>query len=210
MPEYLYPDDRPAWTSCVSRPLQRLLVEHAPPPRRLFELGCGNGTTARTLAEMGYDVVGVDPSASGIAQARRHASANLRFETASTADDLRSRFGEFPVAVSVEVIEHCPSAREFMTAFRSVLAPGGLGLISTPYHGYLKNLLVIASGRFDRHFDPLWEGGHVRFFSIPKLRALFAEENLVPVGFHRVGRVPVIAKSVIAMVRKGAAASTLD
>ena len=179
-----------------------MLVEHAAPPGRLFELGCGNGVTARKLAEMGYDVVGVDPSASGIAQARRHASAHLRFEIASTDDDLRSRFGEFPVVVSLEVIEHCPSARDFIRAFHSVLAPGALGIISTPYHGYLKNLLVIASGRFDRHFDPLWEGGHLRYFSIPKLRALFAEANLVPVGFHRVGRVPVIAKSVIAVFRR--------
>ena len=57
--------------------------------------------------------------------------------------------------VSLEVIEHCPSARDFMRAFHSVLAPGGLGLISTPYHGHLKNLVLIASGCFDLHFDPL-------------------------------------------------------
>jgi 2-polyprenyl-6-hydroxyphenyl methylase/3-demethylubiquinone-9 3-methyltransferase len=154
---------------------------------------------------MGYDVVGVDPSASGITQARRHASASLRFEIASTADNLQSRFGE-PVVVSLEVIEHCPSAREFIHAFSSVLAPGGLGIISTPYHGYLKNLLLIVAGRFDQHFDPLWEGGNLRFFSVAKLRALLPEANLVSVAFHRVGRLPMIAKSVVAVVRKGTAA----
>lgn len=153
---------------------------------------------------MGYDVVGVDPSTSGISQARRHAATNLRFEIASTEENLRGRFGDFPLVVSLEVIEHCPSAREFIRAFSSVLAPGGLGLISTPYHGYVKNLLMVASGRFDLHFDPLWEGGHLRFFSIQKLRTLFAETDLAPIAFHRVGRLPIIAKSVIAVLRRPA------
>lgn len=87
-----------------------------------------------------------------------------------------------------------------MRAFVSVLAPRALGIISTPYHGYLKNLAIAASGRFDRHFDPLWEAGHLRFFSVAKLRALFEEFDLRPLAFRRVGRVPMLAKSVIAVV----------
>jgi 2-polyprenyl-6-hydroxyphenyl methylase/3-demethylubiquinone-9 3-methyltransferase len=149
----------------------------------------------------GYSVVGVDPSTSGIDIARRHESPSLHFEAASTTDDLGARFGQFPVVVSLEVIEHCPSAREFIRAFRSVLSPGGVGIISTPYHGYLKNLAVVAAGRFDHHFDPLWEGGHLRFFSIPKLRALLSEAGFDGVEFQRIGRIPIVAKSVVAVVR---------
>jgi len=152
------------------------------------------------LSMRGYSVTGIDPSPSGIAIATRFESERLRFEQGSTADNL-SRFGTFPVVISLEVIEHCASAREFMRAFSSVLAPGGLGIISTPYHGYLKNLLVVGLGGFDRHFDPLWEGGHLKFFSERKLRLLFAEHAL-QVEFLRVGRIPPIAKSVIAVLRK--------
>jgi len=152
------------------------------------------------LAARGYSVVGVDPSESGIAIAKQYESERLRFELGSTAEDLGARFGTFPAVVSLEVIEHCLSPREFMRALRSVLAPGGLAVISTPFHGYLKNLLIVASGRFEQHFDPLWEGGHVKFFTIGKLRELFAECGFHRYEFHRVGRVSPLAKSTVAVL----------
>src|SRR5262249_34707082 len=141
-------------SSYISSPLIAALRKHAPPPARIFEIGCGNGAMARTLGALGYSVTGIDPSPSGIAIARQFESDQLHFEVASTNDDLGARYGTFPVVISLEVIEHCHSAREFIAAFRSVLAPGGIGFISTPYHGYLKNLAIAVSGRFDRHFNP--------------------------------------------------------
>jgi 2-polyprenyl-6-hydroxyphenyl methylase/3-demethylubiquinone-9 3-methyltransferase len=199
--EYRYSDDRPAWSNDYVWPmLTKLLRKHAPAPRKVFEIGCGNGATARMLAGEGYCVVGVDPSPSGIAIAKTYEAECLHFEVASTAEDLGARFGRFPVVVSLEVIEHCLSAREFMGALRSVLAPGGIGVISTPYHSYLKNLLIVAGGRFDRHFDPLWEGGHVKFFTNTKLQELFRQSEFQKFEFHRVGRIPPLAKSVVATV----------
>lgn len=113
MTEYRYETDAPTWSDDFlwSRVLE-ILKASAPPPRAIFELGCGNGSTARMLAAGGYSVVGVDPSVSGIEQAKRHESDLLRFEVGSTADDLAGKYGQFPVLVSLEVIEHCPSARE--------------------------------------------------------------------------------------------------
>ena len=73
------------------------------------------------LAKLGYSVIGIDPSTSGIAIAKKNASPLLRFEVGSTEDDLAGKFGTFPVVISLEVIEHCPSAREFMRSFRSLI-----------------------------------------------------------------------------------------
>ncbi|HYC59655.1 MAG TPA: methyltransferase domain-containing protein [Thermoanaerobaculia bacterium] len=203
MPQYGYFDDAPAWDDAyLWRPLLRILKDIAPPPRNVLELGCGNGAIARRLAGEGYSVMGIDPSTSGIAIAKEHEGERLRFDVGSTSDNLGAKYGTFPVVVSLEVIEHCPSAREFMRAYASVLAPGGVGVISTPYHGYLKNLALAISGRFEQHFDPLWEGGHLRFFTIPKLAELFRESGFARFEFHRVGRVPVFAKSVLAVIRR--------
>jgi len=200
--EYAYSDDAPTWSNAyLWQPLIQTLLSATPPPARVFELGCGNGATARMMATLGYSVVGVDPSASGISIAKRYEGATLRFDIGATHDDLATRYGQFPVVVSLEVIEHCPSSREFINSFRSLLAPGGLGILSTPYHGYLKTLLIVASGGFDDHFDPLWEGGHLKFFSINKLRTLLKEAGLLKCDFHRVGRTPIVAKSVMAVVR---------
>lgn len=155
------------------------------------------------LAAEGYSVTAVDPSTSGIEIAKKHEHDKLRFDVASTHDDLAAKYGQFPLVISLEVIEHCPSSRQFMRSFASLLAPGGIGIISTPYHGYLKNLAVVASGRFDRHFDPLWEGGHLKFFTLAKLRQLFEESGFSRYDLHRVGRVPLLAKSALAVIHNG-------
>ena len=39
--------------------------------RRVFDVGCGNGSMATHLATRGFDVTGIDASAEGIAQATR-------------------------------------------------------------------------------------------------------------------------------------------
>ncbi|HEX8410271.1 MAG TPA: class I SAM-dependent methyltransferase [Thermoanaerobaculia bacterium] len=200
--EFAYVDAEPTWSNAYLWPaLLKVLAGIDPAERRVFELGCGNGATARLLARNGYSVTGVDPSASGIAIAKKFESERLHFEVGATSDDLGGRFGTFPLVVSLEVIEHCPSAREFMRAFTSVLAPGGVGILSTPSHSYLKNLAVVASGRFDHHFDPLWEGGHLKFFSTAKLRQL-SDEFELRCELHRIGRIPVLAKSLLAVVRR--------
>jgi 2-polyprenyl-6-hydroxyphenyl methylase/3-demethylubiquinone-9 3-methyltransferase len=89
-----------------------------------------------------------------------------------------------------------------MQSFRSLLAPGGIGIFSTPYHGYLKNLLLVASGRFDSHFDPLWEGGHLKFFSDAKLKELLTESGFTRFELHRAGRFGPFAKSVVVLVER--------
>jgi 2-polyprenyl-3-methyl-5-hydroxy-6-metoxy-1,4-benzoquinol methylase len=196
--DYGYNSPEAAWIEDIAR---AMLDELPPPPRRVMELGCGNGYVARLLRDRGYDVTAVDPSESGIAIARQFESDRLRFHIASTSEDLAARFGTFQVVISLEVIEHCLSANEFLSRFAAMLEPDGVGVISTPYHGYLKNLALAVSGRFDRHFDPLWEGGHVRFFSIATMTRLCEAHGLTP-SFRRVGRIPPLAKSMIVTVKR--------
>jgi 2-polyprenyl-6-hydroxyphenyl methylase/3-demethylubiquinone-9 3-methyltransferase len=83
-----------------------------------------------------------------------------------------------------------------------LLEPGGLAIVSTPYHGYWKNLALAAMGRMDSHFTALWDHGHIKFWSIKTLGALLREVGFVDLRFHRAGRVPALAKSMIAVARK--------
>jgi Methyltransferase domain len=100
------------------------------------------------------------------------------------------------------VIEHCFDPRRFAKTFYSLIAAGGVGGLSTPYHGYWKNLALAVAGKWDDHLTVLWEGGHIKFFSIDTLGTLLAETGFSNVRFVHVGRIPPLAKSMIAIVRK--------
>ena len=177
------------------------LLRNAPPPGKLFDLGCGNGFTANRLEKMGYDVTAVDPSPSGIAQGRQ-AFPNLKLFVGSAYDDLAEKYGRFPLVISLEVIEHCYDPRSYARTFYALLEPGGLGIISTPYHGYLKNLALALTGKLDRHFTVLWDGGHIKFFSPATLTQLLLETGFEAPEIFRVGRIPPLAKSMIAVFKR--------
>lgn len=198
--EYNYHNSKAGHTEAyLWRPVLELLRKQLGHPSRprVMDLGCGNGAFAGTLAAEGYDIIGVDPSGSGIAEARA-AHPTSRFEIASTNDDLLARFGDFDAVVSLEVVEHVFSPRLYARRVYELLRPGGVAVISTPYHGYLKNLALAASGKLDAHFTALWEGGHIKFWSQRSLGALLAQAGMTDIRFRRVGRVPVFAKSMIA------------
>src|SRR3954453_4741124 len=101
--EYVYPNAAPRWDDRqVFRAAGRAIARVAPAPARIFELGCGNGTTASRLRALGFEVTAVDPSPSGISAAQA-AHPGIGFHVASADDALASRFGRFPVVLSLEV-----------------------------------------------------------------------------------------------------------
>lgn len=204
-PEYRYDsadpthDDAFLWSA-----VRKALLLYQPPPAALFEIGCGNGVNARRMSALGYQVTATDASESAVAAARTVPGAPV-FATASVYDRLAERFGLFDVVIALEVIEHLYSPRALVDAACALLKPGGYALISTPYHGWLKNVLIAGLGRFDAHVSPLWDHGHIKFFSRATLRALIAETALREVGLQRLGRIPVAARSMLLVAQRTAA-----
>jgi 2-polyprenyl-6-hydroxyphenyl methylase/3-demethylubiquinone-9 3-methyltransferase len=146
-------------------------------------------------------VTGIDVSESGVEIARR-AFPHLRIEVGSAYADLAARYGLFPLVISLEVIEHLYDPRLFARNLFAIVEPGGTALISTPYHGYLKNLALALTGKLDKHFGALWDGGHIKFWSLLTLRSLLEETGFSDIAFVRVGRFPPLAKSMIAIARR--------
>lgn len=169
--------------------------------RRVFELGCGNGSVAHELRQRGFDVTGVDPSKQGIAQANR-THPELKLYCGSAYDDLATQYGQFPLVLSLEVVEHVYFPRQYAATLYSLVDRGGVAMISTPYHGYWKNLALAITGKMDRHFTALWDNGHIKFWSMKTLTILLEEAGFPDVRFKRVGRIPALAKSMIAIARK--------
>ena len=167
---------------------------HAP---ALLDLGCGNGSFSNVLANQGFAVTGIEESASGIAQAQQ-AYPNCQFRQGSIYElNLPDLDHSFDVVLSAEVIEHLFYPKELLRVAKQYLRPGGTLIITTPYHGYLKNLALALTGKMDSHYTVLWDGGHIKFFSVPTLRQLVVDSGFTNVQFEFAGRFPYLWKSMI-------------
>lgn len=170
---------------------------------QILDAGCGSGYIAAALADDGHDVTGIDASADGIALARE-AYPQVRYEAASVYDDFRAFApkGGWDVIVAVEVIEHLYSPRRFLENVRRHLRSSGHLIITTPYHGYLKNLAISIAGGWDRHFGVHWEGGHIKFFSVNTLRGMLEGAGFCAPEFRFAGRAPLLWRSMACRVQR--------
>ncbi len=169
--------------------------------RRIFDLGCGNGWLANQLAIRGYEVTAADLSESGIALAKKNYGEKVRFFVGGTDSHLVEMTGNqrFDLVLSSEVIEHlyCPAG--LLNASAGLLKDRGYILLTTPYHGYLKNFAISFLGLSGRHYNPLWDGGHIKFFSPHTLTTLLESHGFSVVSFDFMGRVPFLWKSMICL-----------
>lgn len=187
--------------------VQRLIGPIAP-GTRVLDIGCGNGALGRAivtdeLLDRGCSLVGVDPSETGIEIARAH-HPRCRWERLLADETLLETLGEepFDLVLSFEVVEHVYLPRAWARACYGALRPGGRLVCSTPYHGYLKNVLIAASGGFDRHVHPLKDGGHIKFFSRATLGALLTEVGFRSATFAGAGRLPGLWKSMVMLAHR--------
>ena len=163
----------------------------------VLDLGCGNGAMSRSLSEWGLRVVGTDSSKSGVELARK-SGPGVQFEVADIGEPLPGELhGRFDAVVAVEVIEHLLLPRQLFARAREALKPGGLLIATTPYHGYWKNLALALLNRFDDHWHPLRDFGHVKFFSEGTLSALFTEQGFTISRMSRLGRIGPLACSLM-------------
>jgi 2-polyprenyl-6-hydroxyphenyl methylase/3-demethylubiquinone-9 3-methyltransferase len=168
----------------------------------LIDLGCGNGSLTAVIARHGYEVVGLDVAGSGVQQAQL-AYPNLDFRahdvTRPLPQDLRQRF---QIALSAEVIEHLFLPRDLFARADEALTADGRLIVTTPYHGYLKNLALAVTNKFDSHWAPGWDYGHIKFFSRATLLKLAADSGYSLERFYHVGRTPLLAMSMIGVFKK--------
>ena len=61
--------------------IQRLINHLKPEPKsKLLDIACGKGRHSKALADMGFDVTGIDISSDSIKEAKQYESENLHFE----------------------------------------------------------------------------------------------------------------------------------
>lgn len=174
---------------------ERVLPRYAGPGVRAADLGTGPGAMAQRLKDSGCDVLAVDRSRNGYEAAPPHLEADF------DQPDFASRLGpgEFRLVTAIEVIEHVESPIGFLRNIRRLLAPGGVGVITTPNVDCLPaRIKFLLTGRVrtmdefgePTHISPLfWDLFQRQFLPLAGLR--LREHLLFPPRGFQLSRKPV-------------------
>lgn len=122
----------------------RAVAGHLDGPRRLLDIGCGPGTFIGNYLP-GTEALGVDLSASQVAYATEsYGTASHRFSTRSLAS-LADAGEHFDAVTMIELIEHLTPAAaiRLLSEARTLLAPGGVLVVTTPNYRSLWPLIEL-------------------------------------------------------------------
>ena len=167
----------------------------------ILDAGCGNGFIAGQLADMGHQVTAFDLSEDGIAIAKEK-YPNVRFEVCSVYDELKGLIDQVDIVVSSEVIEHLYYPQHFLKNLHPIIREGGYLILTTPYHGYAKNLALSIIDKWDSHHTVDWEGGHIKFFSQKTISSMLKESGYSSIVFNNAGRMRWLWKSMVCRAQK--------
>lgn len=168
----------------------------------VLDIGCGNGAMLRDLSPVCPIVAGLDASESGIRGAKENCPSGT-FYTLSVYDSPEKiEKSDFDLVISTEVVEHLFYPAALPKFAHAKLRKNGLFLVSTPYHGWLKNVAIAVLNKWDSHHTLFWDGGHIKFWSRATLSQLLEDSGFEIIGFHGCGRAPYLWESMILVGRK--------
>ena len=148
-------------TGPMRQALFRKHLSHLPRGARVLDVGCGRGEFCAFFRELGLAAEGIDISRKGVEYARKQ-HPGITFHAGETQSLLPDRAAAFDCVFSSEVIEHLFDVGGYLEAINRLLKPGGAFVLTTPYHGLIKNV-VLDAVNYAKHYDPL--GQHIRFFN---------------------------------------------
>ncbi len=171
-----------------------------PAGANVVDLGCGNGAYWRDYAAAaGSCRASICPPRGSLSLNASGLISALRLPTPPAIWPFS--VGTYDAVISTDVIEHVFLPRLFAANCRRLLKPTGTLVISTPYHGYAKNLGIALTGEWDRHHDPLWDYGHIKFWSVRTLSELLFEAGFQGLEWRGAGRFPLFWNEMIIRAR---------
>jgi SAM-dependent methyltransferase len=179
-----------AWESSYGRIVE--LVKRLSPERGLvIDLGCGVGSLAKPLLELGNEYIGVDVDPIALAELSKRGLEGRELDLLRT-DELAQRMLELArgrkvaVVLLVDVIEHIPQTQPFLAAVRAGLELLGRPplLISVPNVAHADVGAKLVFGRWDYTRTGLLDSTHTQFFTCERLQLETRACGLLELGAH--------------------------
>ena len=170
----------------------KIVQSYLGPDDKVLEVGCKEGRLTHNINAK--EIVGLDIDKEAIEDARRNEKRQNVKYVVGDAHDLKFPDNKFDVVIMGDLIEHVYDGNKVLSEANRVLKKGGKLLISTPYHGVLKNI-VIALFYFDRHYNVEWE--HIRFFTVKSMTRLLNKNRFRVAKKYFVGRAPLLWRNML-------------
>jgi SAM-dependent methyltransferase len=141
----------------------------------ICDVGCGTGELLEAAVERGWTVQGVEP----LQDAARHVDEVLGLPViATTLEASGLPEASFDVVCAMHVLEHMPSATEFLGTLARWAKPGGYVAIESPNFGSVQR--IVYHGRW-MGLRPL---EHLIHLTPDSLRRAFVNSGLEPVAIR--------------------------
>lgn len=101
-----------------------------PGPKRVLEIGCGDGTTLRMLSGLGHACTGVEPDSKGREVAQKGGIEILPGTAEDLPDAVRTR--KYDCVLMLHVLEHCIDPERALENARDLLEEGGTLIVEVP------------------------------------------------------------------------------
>lgn len=174
-------------------------LQRIPKGAGFVDAGCGNGYFTKKLSDAGFNAVGMDASGKAVEKAGERYPDLEFFHGAVDMGKWPFDDGRIDAVLITEVIEHVYDVRHTFREINRILRPGGHVILTTPYHGFLKNLIITLTA-FESHFNVYAD--HIRFFTNKSLTATLRDHGFEPVVWSHIGRVRWLSKSVMVTAKK--------
>ena len=161
---------------------------------KLLEIGAGRGETMKLAHQIGWDVVGTEPSETFAAYAAKVTGRQLYTKP---IEECGFAANEFDVVILSAVLEHLYDPSAAISEISRVLKPGGLLFLDVPNE---RGLVFKAGNLYERlrgrkwciNLSPTFPPFHLFGFSPRSLQTLLSSNGLGIVKMHVFGGVSVL------------------
>lgn len=166
----------------------------------ILDYGCGKGKILSDVRKINRKAVLYGADVSSIArQASKKSVPDAQILEIDENQKVPLKSASCDFILSLDVIEHIYDTDKAYVEFRRLLKRGGKLLLSTPYYGLIKNLIIAVIG-FDIVYEPTTP--HIRFYTKKSLTSILIKYGFTVKKFGYYGRFPFVWRGMYALAEK--------